>query len=80
MQREAIKGKKQEEIENDSAGRTVTGKHIKSIFSDAYGMLRNAMTSFNYMDKTTMTKIFHTMIRHKLQYAEVVWFPKKRST
>ncbi len=53
-------------------------KHINNIFGDAYGMLRNVRTAFNYMDKDTMRKILITMIRPKLEYAVVVWSAHKK--
>ncbi len=48
-------------------------KHINNIFGNAYRMLRNLRTAFNYMDKNMMRIILTTMIKPKLEYAMVVW-------
>ncbi len=54
-----------------------TEKHINSFFGDAYRMLRNMRTAFNYMNKDMMQKILTAMIRLKLKYV-VVWSPHKK--
>ncbi len=46
-------------------------KHISTIFGNAYGVLRNIRMTFHFMDKD-MKKILATMIRPKLEYAEIV--------
>ncbi len=40
-------------------------------------MLRNIRMTFQFMDKDMM-KILTTLIRPKLEYAEVVWSPYKK--
>ncbi len=52
-------------------------KHIDIKFRNAYGMLRNIRMTFQFMDKDMM-KILTTLIRPKLEYAEVVWSPSKK--
>ncbi len=52
--------------------------HVEKIFRDTYKMVRNIGTAFNYMD-TNMRKIITTMIRPKMEYAETVWFPYKKT-
>ena len=39
-------------------------------------MLRNIQMAFDFLDM--MRKIIITMIRPKLKYAEVIWFPHKK--
>ena len=34
--------------------------------------------AFHFLDKDMMRKIVTTMIRPKLEYAEVIWFPHKK--
>ena len=46
-------------------------KHIDRIFGDKLRMLRNKQMVFHYLDKD-MRKIITTMIRPKLEYAEVI--------
>ena len=53
-------------------------KHIDRIFGDTFGMLRNIWLAFHYLDKDMMRKIIITMIRPKLEYAEVIWSPHKK--
>ena len=48
-------------------------KHINRIFGDTFMMLRNIWMAFHFLDKY-MRKIITTMIRPKLEYAEVIWF------
>ncbi len=55
-----------------------TEKHINTIFGNAYGMLRNIRMTFHFLDKDMMKKILTTMIRPKLEYAEVIWSPYKK--
>ena len=48
-------------------------KHIYRIFGDTFMMLRNIRMAFHFLDKDMMRKIITTMIRPKLEYAEVIW-------
>jgi len=47
-------------------------KHINKIFAVRYRMLRNIRVAFHFLDKNMMKKIITTMIRPKLEYAEIV--------
>ena len=53
-------------------------KHIDRIFGDAFKILRNIRMAFNFLDKDMMKKIITTMIRPKLDNAEVIWSPHKK--
>ena len=53
-------------------------KHINRIFGDTFMMLRNIRMAFHFLDKYLMRKIITTMIRPKLEYAEVIWSPHKK--
>ncbi len=53
-------------------------KHINKIFGDTYKMLRNIRVAFHFLDKDMMEKMITTMIRPKLEYAEMVWSPHKK--
>ncbi len=53
-------------------------KHIDTIFGNAYGMLWNIRMIFQLMNKDMMKKMLTTLIRPKLEYAEVVWSPYKK--
>ena len=53
-------------------------KHIYRIFGDTFRMLRNIWMTFHFLDKDMMRKIITTMIRPKLEYAEVIWSPYKK--
>ena len=48
------------------------------IFGDTSMMLRNIRMAFNFLDKDMMRKIVTTMIRPKLEYAEVIWSPHQK--
>ncbi len=52
--------------------------HINQICRDTYNLVRNIRVAFTYMDKDMMRKLITTMIRPKLEYAEVVWSPHKK--
>lgn len=52
--------------------------HINRIFRDTYNLVRNIGVAFSYMDKDMMRRLITTMIRPKLEYAEVVWSPHKK--
>ena len=52
-------------------------KHIIRIFSDIVRMLRNIWMAFHFLN-IMMSKIITTMIRPKLEYAEVIWSPQKK--
>ncbi len=52
-------------------------KHINRLFGEAYKMLQNIKTSFNFIDKKMMRKIT-IMIRPKLEYASMAWSPHKK--
>ena len=41
-------------------------------------MLRNIRMAFHFLDEDTIRKIITLMIRPKLEYAEVIWFPHKK--
>ena len=53
-------------------------KHINRIFGDTFMMLRNIRMAFNFLDKDMMRKIITTMVRPKLEYAEVIWSLHKK--
>ena len=48
-------------------------KHLDRILGDTFMMLRNIRMTFHFLDKDMMRKILTTMIRPKLEYAEVIW-------
>ena len=54
-------------------------KHINRIFGDIFRMLTNIRMAFHFLDKDRMRKIITMMIRPKLEYAEVIWSPHKKS-
>ena len=41
-------------------------------------MLLNIRMDFHFLDKDVMRKIITTMIRPKLEYAEIIWSPHKK--
>ena len=41
-------------------------------------MLLNIRMAFHFLDKDVMRKIITTMIRLKLEYAEIIWSPHKK--
>ena len=49
-------------------------KHIDKIFM----MLRNIRLAFHFLDRDRMRKIITTMIRPKLEYAEIMWSSHKK--
>ena len=53
-------------------------KHVDGIFGDTFRMLRNIRIAFHFLDKNMMKKLLTTIIKPKLQYAEVIWFPHKK--
>ena len=53
-------------------------KHINRIIGDTFMMLRNIRMAFHFLDEDMMRKILTTMIRPKLEYAEVIWSPHKK--
>ena len=53
-------------------------KQINRIFGDTFMMLRNVQMAFHFLDKDMMRKIITTVIRPKLEYAEVIWSPHKK--
>ena len=53
-------------------------KHINRIFGDTFMMLRNIRMAFDFLDKDMLRKIKTTMIKPKLEYAEVIWSPHKK--
>ena len=53
-------------------------KHIIRIFGDTFMMLRNIRMAFHFLDKDMRRKIITTVIRPKLEYAEVIWSPLKK--
>ena len=54
-------------------------KHIDKIFGDTFKMLRILLMAFLFLDKD-MRKIITTIIRPKLEYAEVlIWSPHKKN-
>ena len=52
--------------------------YIDRTFGDTFKMLRNIWMTFHFLDKDMMRKILITMIRPKLEYAEVIWSPYKK--
>lgn len=56
----------------------INQSHINRIFRDTYNLVRNIGVAFSYMDKDMMRRLITTMIRPKLEYAEVVWSPHKK--
>ena len=53
-------------------------KHINRIFGDIIKMLRNIRMAFHFLDKDMRRKVMPTMIRPKLEYAELIWSPQKK--
>ena len=53
-------------------------KHINRIFGDTFRMLRNIRMAFHFLDKDMMRTIITTMIRPKLEYAQVIYGPRTR--
>ena len=54
-------------------------KHIDRIFGDIFMMLRNIQMAFHFLDKDIMRKILTSMVRSKLEYAEVIWSLHKKN-
>ena len=54
-------------------------KHMNRIFGDTFRMLSNIRMGFHFLDKDMMRKIITTMIRPKLEYAQVIWSLHKKS-
>ena len=54
-------------------------KHMNIIFGYTFRMLRNIFMAFHFLEKNMMRKIITTMIRPKLEYAEVIWFLHKKN-
>ena len=54
-------------------------KHIDRIFGDTFTILRNIRMAFHFLDKD-MRKIITTMIRTKLEYAEVIYSLHRKKT
>ena len=50
---------------------------IYKIFGDTFRMLRNIQMAFHFLDED-MRKQIATIIRPKLEYAEVIWSPHKK--
>ena len=53
-------------------------KHINRIFGDTFMILKNLRMAFYFLDKDMMRKTITAMIRPKLEYAEIIWFPHKK--
>ena len=53
-------------------------KHINRIFGDTFMMLRNIRMGFHFLDKDMMKTFLTTIIRPKLEYAEVIWSLDKK--
>ena len=52
--------------------------HTDRIFGDSFRMLRNIRMAFNFLDKDMMKKTINTMIRPRLEYAELIWSLHKK--
>ena len=52
--------------------------HIDRIFGNTFMILRNIRMAFHFLDKDIMRKIITSMVRPKIKYAEVIWFPHKK--
>ena len=52
--------------------------HIDRIFRETYNVIKNIGLAFHYMDKEMMRKLVTTIIRPRLEYAQVVWSPYKK--
>ena len=52
--------------------------HIDRIFGETYNVIKNVGLAFHYMDKEMMKKLLVTVIRPRLEYAQVVWSPYKK--
>ena len=53
-------------------------KHIDKIFNNTFKMVGNIQMAIHFLDKDMMGKIITSMIRPKLKYVEVMWFPHKK--
>ena len=53
-------------------------KHIDIIFGDTFMILRSTRMAFHFLDKDMMKIIITSIIRRKLEYAEVIWSPHKK--
>ena len=53
-------------------------KYKDIIFGDTFKMLRNIQMAFHFLDKDMMRKGITTMIRLKLEYGKVKWFPQNK--
>ena len=52
--------------------------HIDGIVRDTFRMMRNVRMTFHFLVKVMMRKIITAMIRLKLEYAKVIWFPHNK--
>ena len=52
--------------------------HIDRIYRETYNVIKNIGLSFHYMDKEMMRKLVTTIIRPRLEYAQVLWSPYKK--
>ena len=50
-------------------------KHINRIVGGAFALLADIRVAFNHMDETMMKKLIVTLVRPRLEYAQVVWSP-----
>ena len=53
-------------------------KYIDIIFGDTFRMLRKMQIALHFLNKGMMRKIITTMVRPKLEYAEVIWSLHKK--
>ena len=65
-------GKEEKDLGVVIQGNLSPEKHIDRIFEDTFRMLRNIQMAFHFLDKDLMRKIITTMIRPKLEYAEII--------
>ena len=52
--------------------------HVDKIFGETYYLVRNIRLAFHCMDKDMVKKLISTVIRPRLEYAGMVWFPHKK--
>ena len=71
--------KKEKDLEVVIQDNLSSEKLINRIFGDTFRMLRNIRMAFHFLDKDIMRKIITTIIRPKLEYAEIIWSPHKKN-
>ena len=54
-------------------------KHINRITGEVTNLLRRIRMGFSYLDVDIIKNLFSSMIRPRLEYAEIVWSPHTKN-